>query len=184
MTGKIYTDEIARPGYVWYRCADYHLPDNTKGKIGYHVVYRPLHAEGPLSVRYEGWEAVTAQMIADTRAYYAAEDAAKEHAAAAQRAEERAAYQVPRRRLARNWIGSMRGCAGSLMPLMRAAMATCCNTTGTRPLGERSWRDTEINEPRTGGVYRRRYDARPGAGGNFQTEAPARAVWPRIDRTG
>lgn len=59
---KIGTDEMMSPGYVWYRCADYNLTDNTAGGVGYHVVYHPLR---------DGAEGVTDEMRADTREHYA-----------------------------------------------------------------------------------------------------------------
>lgn len=72
LNGKLYSDELHAPGYVWFRCADYGLPDNTMGKVGYHVVYCPL-GKG-----FTGHEHVTDAMREDVRALYAAEKAASE----------------------------------------------------------------------------------------------------------
>ncbi|MFA5379260.1 MAG: hypothetical protein WC455_26125 [Dehalococcoidia bacterium] len=63
--GRIMTSELTSPGYVWYRCDAYGLPDNTMGKIGYHAVYRPL-----CKPDYIGTEVVTDQMMIDTREHY------------------------------------------------------------------------------------------------------------------
>lgn len=63
--GSIGTDDIGSDGYVWYRCDVYNLPDNTAGKIGYHVIYRPLCRPD-----YKGTEVVTDQMMDDTREHY------------------------------------------------------------------------------------------------------------------
>jgi hypothetical protein len=67
--GRIGTDEIMSPGYVWYRCNAYTLPDNTMGKIGYHVIYRPLCRD--MKEKYQGHEVVTDQMMIDAREHYA-----------------------------------------------------------------------------------------------------------------
>ena len=63
--GAIKTNETMSPGYVWYKCSVYNLPDNTMGGVGYHVVYRPL-----CKPDYQGAEVVTDQMMADTREHY------------------------------------------------------------------------------------------------------------------
>ena len=63
--GKIGTDRLS-PDYVWFRCSDYNLPNNTMGKIGYHCIYRPMCRPD-----YAGTELVTDQMIADAREHYA-----------------------------------------------------------------------------------------------------------------
>jgi rubrerythrin len=64
--GNIRTSELTSPGYVWYRCERYGLNDNTMGKIGYHVCYRPL-----AGTMYQGNEVVTDEMAQHTREHYA-----------------------------------------------------------------------------------------------------------------
>ena len=59
--GAIKTNETMSPGYVWYKCSVYDLPDNTTGGVGYHVVYLPLR---------NGTGVVTDQMMTDTREHY------------------------------------------------------------------------------------------------------------------
>ena len=68
----IATDELFSPGYVRFDCEVWGLPDNTMGKTGWHVVYRPL-VDG-----YAGHELVTPEMRAAVRVHYAAQRAAKE----------------------------------------------------------------------------------------------------------
>lgn len=65
--GKLFSDELAAPGYVWFRCADYPgLPDNTSHQTGYFGVYRPLSDVG-----FNGHEHVTDEMRADVEALHA-----------------------------------------------------------------------------------------------------------------
>ena len=65
--GKLFCNELAAPGYVWFRCADYPgLPDNTTHQTGYFGVYRPLG-----DVKFNGHEHVTAEMRADAEALHA-----------------------------------------------------------------------------------------------------------------
>jgi len=85
--GDIWTDETFSPGYVWFRCATYDLPDNTAGAIGYHSVYRPLATN-----QYAGHELVTDRMRSDLRVYYAAQEAE-------QKAMQRAAAEREQKRL-------------------------------------------------------------------------------------
>lgn len=66
----IKTDET---GYVWMDCEHYSLPDNSQGKIGYHVFYRPL-----CGTMYKGNETVTESMMNDIRAHYAAIEVEKD----------------------------------------------------------------------------------------------------------
>jgi hypothetical protein len=66
MSDDIRTNNLSAPGYVWFSCDRYGLPDNTAGKIGYHVTYRPL-----CGARYKGNELVTERMRADYRTYLA-----------------------------------------------------------------------------------------------------------------
>lgn len=60
--GHIITDD---GGYVWLSCEHYNLPDTTHGKIGYHVVYRPLCGS-----MYEGNELITDAIKEDIKAHY------------------------------------------------------------------------------------------------------------------
>lgn len=63
--GNIGTDELTSPGYVWLSCDHYGLPDNTIGKVGYHVVYRPLCGN-----MYTGNELITDEIREEIRAHY------------------------------------------------------------------------------------------------------------------
>lgn len=66
----IKTNKMFSPGYVWFDCERYGLDDNTQGKIGMHVVYRPLYGpDGP----YAGNEVVTEEMMAETKKHYEAQ---------------------------------------------------------------------------------------------------------------
>lgn len=58
--GTIMTNEM-QSGYVWYHCGTYGLDDNTQGRIGYHVAYRPLGGD---------CEGITPEMISATREHY------------------------------------------------------------------------------------------------------------------
>lgn len=69
---KIKTDETFCPGYVWFDCNYYGLPDNTAGEIGYHSTYRPLCGN-----MYTGNELVAEQMQADLREFYVSQEAIK-----------------------------------------------------------------------------------------------------------
>jgi hypothetical protein len=73
------TDELFAPGCVRFDCKIWGLPDNTTGKTGWHVVYRPL-AEG---FGYKGHDLVTPAMREAVRAHYQARNNAE---AAAERA--------------------------------------------------------------------------------------------------
>ena len=64
--GNIMTDDLVSPGYVFYRCSAYNLPDNTMGNVGYHVCYRPLCGD-----MYVGNDLVTTEMIQHTKEHYA-----------------------------------------------------------------------------------------------------------------
>ena len=83
----IHTDEIHSPGYVWFRCDVYNLPDTTAGQIGYHVCYRPLCGD-----MYQGNELVTEQMREDLRAYYTEQKRLEEERKQAQREAEHAEH--------------------------------------------------------------------------------------------
>jgi len=86
-TDPIHTDEINSPGYVWFRCDVYDLPDTTMGQIGYHVCYRPLCGD-----MYRGNELVTDRMRQDLRAYYAEQKRLDEEKKQARREAEHAAH--------------------------------------------------------------------------------------------
>ena len=86
----ISTNELCSPGYVAFDCARWDLPDNTTGKTGKHVVYRPL----AVGFGYRGQEHVTDAMRTAVRAHYAAELAAEKAAEDAKSAELRGALSV------------------------------------------------------------------------------------------
>lgn len=62
--GTVKTNETFSPGYVWFRCDAWGLPDNTTGKVGWHVIYRPL-------VPLYAPAGVTDEMRAATEKHYA-----------------------------------------------------------------------------------------------------------------
>lgn len=74
--GTIFTNESTSPGYVWFSCAEYGLPDNTMGKIGFHSRYRPLCDN--YQAKEEGL--VSDDLKALVSAHYAEERAAEDEA--------------------------------------------------------------------------------------------------------
>lgn len=71
----VQTDELMQPGYVMFDCATWNLPDNTMGKVGLHVCYRPLCGD-----MYKGNELVTDEMKQAVREHYESREAAEKAA--------------------------------------------------------------------------------------------------------
>jgi len=68
----VHTDDT-QPGYVMFDAAAWNLPDNTDGKVGLHVTYRPLAGS-----MYKGNEMVTAAMKQAVREHYDSREMAEE----------------------------------------------------------------------------------------------------------
>lgn len=82
----IQTNELMQPGYVCFGCGHWGLPDNTIGKTGWHVVYRPLGSG------YLGHDHVTDAMREAVRTHYDREQAAVAAADAIKLAQDAAVF--------------------------------------------------------------------------------------------
>lgn len=72
--GAVFTDETFSPGYVWFSLERWpHLPDNTQGKVGYCVIYRPVWTD-----TYDDRELITDDMRQAVQEHYEAQKAARE----------------------------------------------------------------------------------------------------------
>lgn len=69
--GTVKTDELCSPGYVSFRCDAWGLDDNTQGKVGWHVMYRPLNSQ------YTDPAEVTDAMRLAVEEHYAEREAAE-----------------------------------------------------------------------------------------------------------
>ena len=70
--GKVKTDTLL-PGFVWFSCEEYNVPDNTKGQ-GFCCVTRPQSTDST----YEGHEHLTPQMVIDAKDHQTVIDTEKE----------------------------------------------------------------------------------------------------------
>lgn len=70
--GTVKTNELTQPGYVSFRCDAWGLDDNTMGKIGWHVEYRPLCGD------YQHDCEITEAMATAVREHYAAQQATED----------------------------------------------------------------------------------------------------------